>query len=185
MLVSFLVLVCSINCRVWGQEIFYPLKKTIWYFNTYYEKSDSNPDQNDLKVILGKQKTNYKIEFTDDEHFVVSYTDKTGLSYINSGKYSLDNSLISFIYDKKQEIRKDKNGKVIQGYPEPQQLTPAFYDPKDFHSSKGTRRYFQFLFSMDYEAVYYKKGTLLELNAKVISEFPGNRNMPTLPVGGH
>jgi len=176
-----LIILFSVTSGLSAQNAFYPVQKTTWYFKTKYEKSPSNSDQNELKVTFGKQKTDYKIIFVDDESFLVTYTDKRGQSYINSGKYNIEGNMIDFRYDRTQEIKKDRNGKTIKEIPEPPQVTPRFNDPKDFHDSKGTRGYFQFLFSMSYESVYNKVDDILELNAKV--ESAEREIMPTLPAG--
>lgn len=176
-----LTILLSITSRLLAQTAFYSTQKTTWYFKTMYGKSPSKYDQNNLKLTLGRQKTDYEISFVNDESFLVTYTEKGGQSYINSGKYSIEGNVIDFRFDRTPEIKKDSKGKTIKEIPEPPQVTPLFNDPRDFYDSKGSRGYFQFLFSKSYEFVYNKANDILELNAKVESR--ESEIMPTLLTG--
>jgi hypothetical protein len=178
-LIMVLVIIGSINHKLSAQYTGHNLPKTTWYLKVNYGP-EHDSDHYCIDINLAHQRTPYKITFRDNQNFVVTYTDKKGISFVNSGTYSFHESTMDFMYDDKLEIRKDRNGKVVKEIAEPKLLTMSFYDKEEFEIIKGGRSYFQFLFSREYMVIYQKDGTM-KLKAKVESN-RDNEIHPTLPV---
>lgn len=150
----------------------YPFQHTTWYFKVSYEASKAHSDENNIDIILGKEETPYKIEFTDDENFKITYRDKKGQSRIWNGKYFNDKSDIDFRYAETPETSKDKNGKILHPVP------AFFYDPKELAKAEGTLDYFQFIFLRGYEPTYHTGNGTMKLTSRVYVGSPRRDHKP-------
>ncbi|MDR2234838.1 MAG: hypothetical protein LBE92_01830 [Chryseobacterium sp.] len=150
----------------------YPLQNTTWYFTSDYTESRSYSDQNELDLKLTKEKQSHKIEFTDDIHFKVSYTDKTNKPATITGTYDSGANSIAFSIDAEapKPAAKTRNGIPVK-VPEPIP-TPGFQDPKELDRIKNTKAYFRFIFSGGYDSTYYPGDDALHLHRTVYKGFP-------------
>ena len=129
----------------------HPLQNTSWFFDVDYKKSTRYKNEYEMKIKLSKEKSLYKIEFTDDVHYKITYNDKNNKPQIFTGTYE-NNGKMSFNYD---EIRKEKLIKTSAGTTvklvEKALPHPTFVDVEELENIKKTAVYFQFLFSRSYK----------------------------------
>jgi len=149
----------------------YPFQNTTWYFSAKYDRSPSSSESNAMQLILGKEKTAYKIEFVDDIHFKVTYTDPKKKAHVYQSTYNSYKSEISFYANSYEWADKDKMGRALVTMPEKYAGADSFfYDPKNFARAAGTARYFRFIFSKSYRWLYHINGGFMELNKQEFKE---------------
>lgn len=161
----------------------YPFQNTSWYFTVDYSKSAFYSDKNDLKIKLTREKTSNRIEFTDDIHYTVTYTDKSNKSKIFKGTYYNGNNVrFDYDFDEQEKAIKNKNGTITK-ISEMRAVTPPFISPAKLNESKNTVSYFQFIFSQPYRMIYNSENDIHLLgtiqNRYPVSEVPP----PAFPAG--
>ncbi len=168
----------SENCTFPVTET-YPLQHTTWYFTANYERSQSNSEYNEMRLIYGKEKTAYKIEFVDDIHFKVTYTDQKKQAHVYQGKYQNYKSDIYFFNLEGGWSDRDKTGRALESPPENYMGAKSFLtDPKNFAEAAGTARYLRFIFSKSYVATYNIDLGLMELSTREEKEQEDRTSMP-------
>lgn len=157
----------------------YPLQHTTWYFTAKYERSPSNSEYNEMRLIFSKEKTVYKIEFVDDINFKITYTDPKKKAHVYQGQYQNYKSDISFFNPQGGWSEKDKTGRALAISDEQYMGTESFYeDPKKFAEAAGTARYFRFIFSNNYQSIYHPDLGLMELSKRDAKEQEDILSMP-------
>ncbi|PUV22594.1 hypothetical protein DCO56_20515 [Sphingobacterium athyrii] len=157
----------------------YPLQHTTWYFTAKYERSPSNSEYNEMRIIFGKEKTAYKIEFVDDINFKLTYTDPKKKTHVYQGQYQNYKSDISFFNRQGGWSDKDKTGRALATPGEQYMGKESFYeDPKKFAEEAGTARYFRFIFLNNYQAIYHSDSGLMELSKQEAREQEDILSMP-------
>lgn len=157
----------------------YPLQHTTWYFTAKYERSPSNSEYNEMRIIFGKEKTAYKIEFVDDINFKLTYTDPKKKTHVYQGQYQNYKSDISFFNRQDGWSDKDKTGRALATPGEQYMGKDSFYeDPKKFAEEAGTARYFRFIFLNNYQATYHSDLGLMELSKQEAREQEDILSMP-------
>lgn len=157
----------------------YPLQHTTWYFQAKYERSPSNSEDNEMRIVFGKEKTAYKIDFVDDINFKLTYTDPKKKTHVYQGQYQNYKSDISFFNRQDGWSDKDKTGRALAMPGEQYMGKESFYeDPKKFAEAAGTARYFRFIFSNNYQSIYHPDLDLMELSKREAKEQEDILSMP-------
>ncbi|WP_106916019.1 hypothetical protein [Chryseobacterium aurantiacum] len=158
----------------------YPFQNTIWYFTVDYSESTSYPDESEMKIKLTKEKTTNKIEFTDDVHYTITYTDTSNKTKICKGTYD-NGSSIGFDYDFEghEKTIKNKNGTSTK-ISEMRPLPPSYNTPAELNQAKNTLPYFQFIFSRSYDVIYNSENDI-NLIGIIHSGYPMTEAPPSLP----
>ncbi|WP_343564018.1 hypothetical protein [Sphingobacterium sp.] len=157
----------------------YPFQNTTWYFSAKYERSSSSSEYNDMRLILSREKTAYKIEFVDDIHFKVTYTDPKKKAHIYQSRYNNYKSEINFYANSFEWADKDNMGRALETMPEKYAGSDSFFgDPKNFARAAGSARYFRFIFSKSYRCLYHIDGGVMELKTQDFKEQKDVKMMP-------
>ncbi|MFP3833610.1 hypothetical protein [Chryseobacterium sp. SIMBA_028] len=158
----------------------YPFQNTSWYFTVDYSKSVSYSDENELKIKLTKESTPNRIEFTDDIHYTITYTDKNKKPKIFKGTYD-NGSSIGFDYDFEGHERtiKNKNGTSTK-ISEMRSMPPSYNTQTELSQAKNTTPYFQFIFSRSYDIIYNSENDI-HLMGIIRSGYPITEAPPSLP----
>ncbi|WP_104385456.1 hypothetical protein [Sphingobacterium sp. HMA12] len=157
----------------------YPLQHTTWYLTAKYERSPSNSEYNEMRLIFGKEKTAYKIDFVDDINFKITYTDPKKKTHVYQGEYQNYKSDISFFNRQGGWSDKDKSGRALATPGEQYMGKESFYeDPKKFAEAAGTARYLRFIFSNNYQSIYHPDLDLMELSKREAREQEDILSMP-------
>ncbi|MGU3374851.1 hypothetical protein [Chryseobacterium sp. M5A1_1a] len=160
----------------------YPFQNTSWYFTIDYSESASYSDENELKIHFTKEKTSNRIEFTDDIHYIVTYTDKSNKPKIFKGTYYNGNDIrFDYDLDAYEKVIKNQNGtvtKILDMRP----VTPSFTNPAELIQFKNTIAYFQFIFFQTYKVVYNSENEI-HLFGVIHKGYPMSEPPPALPPG--
>lgn len=149
----------------------FPLQHTTWYFNIKYDESTSFSSQNQINMVLTQEEQPYKIEFIDDIHFKVSYVGKNKKMQSVGGTYGHGYSTLVFRseLEKEEEILRYVNGvPLYKKIP----VAPSFYTPEQLNQVKNTPAYFQFIFSLSYDFIYYGGDNKFNLSGMAYQDYP-------------
>lgn len=170
----------STSQYIFPKSKIYPFQNTYWYFTVDYYESASYADESDLKITLTKERTPNRIEFTDDVHYIITYTDKNKKPKIFKGTYD-NGSSVGFDYDFETNERtiKNKNGTTTK-VSEMRPILPSYYTLAELNQLKNTVPYFQFVFSRSYDVSYNSENDI-HLTRVVHNGYPMNVASPALP----
>ncbi|KEY17726.1 hypothetical protein [Kaistella antarctica] len=158
------------NRYIFPLKTIYPFQNTTWYFDLDYKISKSNSEENIIKIILKKDKSNYKIMFLDDINFIIIFNNVKNISEQINGKY-YNNSNIVFSID--YEIRKGQNG-----MPNVQEINANYLKIIELNKLKNTKKYFEFFFNRTFQIE--DDGNKISLETQVYNDEHNPIQYPTI-----
>ncbi|WP_296151454.1 hypothetical protein [uncultured Flavobacterium sp.] len=153
----------------------YPLQNTTWYFDLNYTKSQGYSDKNIIEVLLKKDISNYKIDFIDDIHYIITFVDAKKVSRKLTGTYDNDNGeKIHFHTDYVASEIEPKSKSRIK-YMQEERIPPVDYiEIEKLNKLKNTIKYFEFFFNHSFQIL--ESTNKITLNTSVYS----NENVPDI-----